>query len=139
MHQQDLPFSCPNLQCDQDLQFHSSILTSFLCAASVRCLACKRAIPKNELVGKEGREPGLCESCKQEDGRLAAVYLGALSELNSASHRRHAALATCMRCHSGNLMGALECENGECSVLFSRLSASHRLSIVQHNLARLDW
>lgn len=108
-------------------------------AASVRCLACKRPIPKNELVGKEGREPGLCESCKKEDGRLASVYLSNLSEYNAAAHRQHAALSTCLRCHSGNLMGTLVCENGECAVLFSKLSAGHRLSSVQHNLKRLDW
>lgn len=108
-------------------------------AASVRCLACKRPIPKSELVGKEGMEPGLCESCKKEDGRLAGVYLSTLSELNNASYRRHAALATCVRCHSGNQMGSLACENGECAVLFSRLSATHRLATIDHNLKRLDW
>jgi len=107
--------------------------------ASVRCLACKRPIPENELIGKEGKEPGLCQSCKAEEGRWATVYLTNLAELNSAAVRHTAALANCLGCHSGGLTGRLVCENGECSMLFARLSAGSRLATVTHNLKRLDW
>ena len=105
----------------------------------MRCLACKRPIPKAELVGKEGREPGLCESCKQEEGTLARVHLSILAELGAAEHRHHMAHATCIRCHSGGLLGPVVCENGECPVLYSRLSAAQRLVTAVHNLERLDW
>ncbi len=110
-----------------------------VCAASVKCLACKRAIPKAELAGKEGREPGLCQSCKAEEGRWAGVYLSNLAELNSAAVRHTAAHSSCLACHSGGLTGRLVCENGECGVLFARLSVSNRLSVADHNLRRLDW
>ena len=105
----------------------------------MRCLACKRPIPKNELVGKEGKEPGLCQSCQAEEGRWKAVYLSNLAEANSAAARLTTAHSECLGCHSGGLTGRLVCENGECAVLFARLSASNRLSAVTHNLKRLDW
>jgi hypothetical protein len=70
---------------------------------------------------------------------MVSVYLSNLGELNSAAMRHSAAHSTCLACHSGGLTGRLACANGECGVLFARLSASNRLSAVTNNLQRLDW
>ena len=91
------------------------------------------------MAGKEGQEPALCESCKAEEGTAARVYLEVLAEVNLAESRHHAASATCSRCHSGGQLGAVLCENGECAVLYSRLSTSNRLATASSNWKRLDW
>lgn len=70
---------------------------------------------------------------------MARVYLEILSEVDAAESRHHAACSTCIRCHSGGLFGPILCENGECAVMYSRLSAGHRLTTASHNLRRLDW
>ena len=53
--------------------------------------------------------------------------------------RRQQALSACYYCHSGSLMGALGCANGECDNMYIRLDADARLATVTQSLARLDW
>ena len=89
------------------------------------------------LIGA-GREPGLCASCTEEDGKWSQTWLRVLQQLRDAERRRGLSHSTCMRCHSGGLMGPVLCDNGECPVLYSRLQSASRIEVLEQSLDRLD-
>ena len=66
------------------------------------------------------------------------MWLQLTDQVNAARHRQQLAMSTCMRCHSGGMMGSVVCENGECPVLFSRLSSANRLETLLKARQRLD-
>jgi len=85
----------------------------------------------------------LCEVLQYVDWRCTLalqVWLDLTDRINSARERQHLAMSTCMRCHSGGMLGPIVCENGECAVLFTRMSASNRLETLLKARERLlDW
>ena len=40
------------------------------------------------------------------------VWIGLTDRINKAQRRQRLALSTCVRCHSGGMMGPVACENG---------------------------
>ncbi|KAK9810365.1 hypothetical protein WJX72_009511 [[Myrmecia] bisecta] len=107
---------------------------------TLKCLGCKRTIPWKPPPGDPNAVgPGLCESCSQEEGKLAAVYLDLQQQENHYAMRFGLAMSSCIQCHSGGLTGPVLCENGECPVLHARLESQARQRAVQRNLQRLDW
>ena len=124
---------------------------------TARCLGCKAVLPQRQggmfaVAGSssrtgssggtqppEGKDPGLCESCKQEDGKLEAVYLHTVADQGSAAASLRGAHTACRRCHSGGQTGAVVCENGECPVLYVRYQAERQLRNADHRLVRLEW
>ena len=103
--------------------------------SSAKCLSCRRAVPGG------GADRGLCDSCRGEDGTRERTWLGLLREAERMERKRGLAFATCARCHSGGLQGAVVCENGECPVLYSRLSSTSQLHALDDSMARLlhEW
>lgn len=67
--------------------------------------------------------------------------MGLIAEVTSTERRRGLAFSTCAHCHSGGLAGAVACENGECPVLYSRLSSTSRLQALEQSMERLlnEW
>lgn len=86
-----------------------------------------------------GVEPGLCPTCREEEGKLQAVYLHTVADQGSAAASLVGAHSACRRCHSGGQMGAVVCENGECPVLYVRYQSERQLRNADHRLLRLEW
>lgn len=116
---------------------------------TARCLGCKTVMQTKGqgLFGSSsssrqsppGVDPGLCPACREEEGKLEAVYLHTVSEQGSAAASLSGAHSACRRCHSGGQMGAVVCENGECPILYVRYQAERQLRNADHRLLRLEW
>jgi hypothetical protein len=126
-------------------------------ATTARCLGCKAVLQGQGLFGAPsssssgsgssrqqpqpppGVDPGLCPSCRKEEGKLEAVYLHTVGEQAGAAASLGAAHSACRRCHSGGQMGAVVCENGECPILYVRYQAERQLRGADQRLLRLEW
>lgn len=74
-------------------------------------------------------------------GMWERIWLGLLEEARGAERRRGLAFSICASCHSGGLVGSVVCENGECPVLYSRLSSTSRLQALEQSMHRMltEW
>ncbi|KAK9916419.1 hypothetical protein WJX75_002409 [Coccomyxa subellipsoidea] len=104
---------------------------------TVKCLGCRRPVHSIGSSAEDG--PALCEDCAVEDGVREGVFLELLGEQRRLEQRNCTANALCMDCHSGGLTGKVLCENGECPVLYARLSTAAKLNSLDHSFRRLDW
>lgn len=120
-------------------------------ATTARCLGCKAVMQGQGLFGASssssqqqpqpppGVDPGLCPACRQEEGKLEALYLHTVGEQAGAAASLGAAHSACRTCHSGGQMGAVVCENGECPCLYVRYQAERQLRGADQRLLRLEW
>lgn len=124
-------------------------------ATNARCLGCKavmqggkgvtayssssRGGAQQQQQQPPGIDPGLCASCRQEEGKLETVYLHTVWEQGNAAAALCGAHSACRRCHSGGQMGAVVCENGECPVLYVRYQSERQVRTADHRLLRLEW
>ncbi|KAF6253905.1 hypothetical protein COO60DRAFT_1642829 [Scenedesmus sp. NREL 46B-D3] len=119
---------------------------------SARCLGCKAVIYTKAPAAASSRptseqqqrhvDPGLCERCLQEDDTRKAVQIAVTKEASDAAAKVCAAQSACRSCHSGGQLGAVVCENGECPVVYARLSGERQVATAEHKLLRLerlDW
>lgn len=105
---------------------------------TAKCLSCRRVLPEGVGVDAAAPARALCDDCSGEEGRWAALHVAALLQEGCALEELGAAHSVCRVCHSGGQLGRVVCENGECPVVYGRISAPRRAAEAQHKLARLD-